>query len=274
MSGPGLQIISKDLGTGQVTGDIGRVVEGYGGALGQMTQEVLRMMRESKIHVVWLFDESESMKDDQKEIRERFYKVYEELGLVAKHDSRVKLSEETLLTSVVSFGERVTEQTSKPTADRDEIKKAIDKIGVDESGKENTCGAIMSTVGKYGQMARRQNRRLVLIVVTDESGDDGEQVEEAIQRCRAYDSPVYFLGHYSVFGYPYAHMRWVDPSSACRTGCESTGVRKLPCRNACSSTACMRDGMCFRAALGPMNRPGSPGRPVESSLCSPGMKTI
>ena len=213
MTLPGLNIISKDLGSGQVTGDVGRVVEGYGAALGQMTQELLRLMRESKVHVVWLFDESDSMKDDQKEIRERFYKVYEELGLVQKQDAKLKMSDEILLTSVMSFGKGINEHTvsMKPTANVEEIKKAIDKIAIDESGLENTCGAITAAVSKYQQMAARQKRKLVVIVVTDESGDDGEHVEETIQRCKSADAPVYVLGHYSVFGYPYARVRWVDP---------------------------------------------------------------
>jgi hypothetical protein len=211
MTVPGLNIISKDLGSGQVTGEVGRVVEGYGAALGQMTQELVRLMRESKVHVVWLFDESDSMKDDQKEIRERFYKVYEELGLVQKTDAKLKVSDEILLTSVMSFGEKINEHTSKPTSNVEEIKRAIDNIKVDESGLEKTCGAIGAVVSKFAQGAIRQKRKLVIIVVTDESGDDGEHVEEAIQRCRSVDAPVYVLGHYSVFGYPYARLRYVDP---------------------------------------------------------------
>lgn len=211
MTVPGLNMISKDLGSGQVTGEVGRVVEGYGAALGQMTQELVRLMRESKVHVVWLFDESDSMKDDQKEIRERFHKVYDELGLVQKSDTKLKLSDEILLTTVVSFGEKVTEHTSKPTSNVEDIKKAIDDIKIDESGKEYTCAAIMSAVSKYQQGSVRQKRKLVLIVVTDESGDDGQLVEEAIDRCKKSDTPVYVLGHYSVFGYPYARMSWVDP---------------------------------------------------------------
>ena len=208
---PGLKTISQDLGSGQVTGDIGRVVEGYGAALGQMTQELVRLMREQKVLVVWLFDESESMKDDQKEIRERFYKVYEELGLVQKSDAKLKVSDEILLTSVMSFGEHVHEHTSKPTSNVDEIKKAIDKIQVDESGLENTCAAIHAAVTKYREAARSQRRKLVLIVVSDESGDDGKNVEETIETCKRIKAPVYVLGHYSVFGYPYAHVRWIDP---------------------------------------------------------------
>lgn len=211
MTVPGLNIISKDLGTGQVTGETGRVVEGYGAALGQITQELVRLMRESKVHVVWLFDESESMTDDQKEIRERFYKVYEELGLVQRSDSKLKNSDEILLTSVMSFGKGINEHTQKPTANADEIKAAIDRIKVDESGLENTCAAITSAVSKYAAGANRQKRKLVVIVVSDESGDDGEHVEEAIQRCKSAEAPVYILGRYSVFGYPYARLKWVDP---------------------------------------------------------------
>jgi hypothetical protein len=211
MTVPGLNIISQDLGSGQVTGEVGRVVEGYGAALGQMTQELVRLMRESKVHVVWLFDESDSMTDDQKEIRERFYKVYEELGLVQKQDSKLKLSDEILLTSVMSFGKGVNEHTPKPTANVEDIKKAIDNIKVDESGLENTCSAINAVLGKYAAGAARQKRKLVVILVTDESGDDGEHVEETIQRCKSTDTPVYVLGHYSVFGYPYARLRYIDP---------------------------------------------------------------
>jgi hypothetical protein len=211
MNVPGFNVIGKDLGTGQVTGETGRVVEGYGAALGQITQELVRLMRESRVHVVWLFDESDSMTDDQKEIRERFYKVYEELGLVQKHDSKLKASDEVLLTSIMSFGKGITEHTQKPTANSDDIKAAIDKIKVDKSGLENTCAAITSAVGKYGASASRQKRRLIVIVVSDESGDDGEHVEEAIQRCKSADAPVYIMGRYSVFGYPYARLKWVDP---------------------------------------------------------------
>lgn len=213
MTVPGLNIISKDLGTGQVSGETGRVVEGYGAALGQMTQELVRMMREQRVLVIWLFDESDSMKDDQKEIRERFYKVYEELGLVQKQDAKLKASDETLLTSIMSFGKGIEEHTvsMKPTSNIDEIKKAIDKIKVDESGLENTCQAITAAVGKYQQFASRSKRKLVLIVVSDESGDDGEKIEETIHRCKTADAPVYVLGHYSVFGYPYARTKWIDP---------------------------------------------------------------
>lgn len=208
---PGAQFVAEDLGTGVIKGDVGRVVDGYGTALSQLTQELVRLMREQKLMVVWLFDESESMRDDQKEIRDKFHKVYEELGLVAKSDSKLRLTDEVLLTSIWGFGDNFTEQTKQPTAKIAEIREAIDKIGVDGSGTENMCKAISSAISKYGPIAQRQRRRLALVVVSDESGDDGEMVEDAIERARKVKSPIYILGRYSAFGYPYARMTWTDP---------------------------------------------------------------
>lgn len=175
---PGAQFVAEDLGTGVIKGDVGRVVDGYGTALSQLTQELVRLMREQKLMVVWLFDESESMRDDQKEIREKFHKVYEELGLVAKSDSKLRLTDEILLSSIWSYGENFTEHTKQPTAKVAEVREAIDKIGIEESGKENMCKAITAAISKYGPIAQRQRRRMAIIVVSDESGDDGEKVED------------------------------------------------------------------------------------------------
>ena len=42
-----------------------------------MTQELIRMMRSNRLHVVWLFDESESMKDDQQDLKARIAEALE-----------------------------------------------------------------------------------------------------------------------------------------------------------------------------------------------------
>src|SRR5690606_25114954 len=105
---PGDSMVGVDLGEGQVSGEVGAFVEGYGAALGQMTQELIRLMREQRVMVVWLFDESESMKDDQKEIRDKFHEVYEELGIVTKKDEALKKrGGDILLTSIVAFGKDI-----------------------------------------------------------------------------------------------------------------------------------------------------------------------
>lgn len=208
---PGLDIIASDLGPGQVSGEVGRVVEGYGAALGQITQELIRLMREEKVLAVWLFDASESMEDDIREVRDNFHKVYEELGIATRQDDKIKNVQDPILTSICTFNTNAVELTAKPTSDLKLIRAAIDKIKKDDSGDENFCRAVYQVIDKYGRMAKTQQRKLVIIMASDESGDDGDKIEEAIEACKKSNTSVYFLGRYSVFGFPYARMKWVDP---------------------------------------------------------------
>ncbi|MBM80920.1 MAG: hypothetical protein CMJ78_10040 [Planctomycetaceae bacterium] len=94
------------------------------------------------LHVVWLFDESPSMKDDQQEIRKLFGKVFEELAMLPEPagdaDSR-------MLTSMFGFSDRIHQMTRQPTAKLSEIRKAIDRLPVATNGEEATCLAVVRT---------------------------------------------------------------------------------------------------------------------------------
>ncbi len=242
-------LLAADLGEREVSGETGAIVEGYQAALSRITQELIRLMREKPLLVVWLFDESESMKDDQAEIRENFHKVYEELGIVIEQDAAAREDEdasnnekspskgaknesneseenskparkkrrssrresETLLTAISGFGASIHKLTEQPTADIQAIREAIDKIAVDESGTESMCQAISTVLDEYRSAAQNGKRRVVLIVVSDESGDDGGHVEEAIAKAKHLNAPIYFLGREAIFGYPFARLRWKDP---------------------------------------------------------------
>lgn len=209
---PGTADAGMDLGEGEVTGEVGAVVSGYGPAMSRLTQELIRLMRQEKILVVWLFDQSDSMKDDQEEIAGKFHKVYEELGIASKQDKKLNsIRDEVLQTVIAAYGEKLSLITKEPTADVPAIQAAIQKIPIDESGKENLCAAISATVDMFARRTGRDDRKLVIIVVSDESGDDGQGVEVAIEKAKRIKSPVYILGRESVFGYPYARIRWKDP---------------------------------------------------------------
>ncbi len=214
--GPVNMLSSSELATemggqGEVEGEVGAMVPGYGAALSRITQELVRMMREQRVLVVWLFDESESMKDDQEEIRQNFHKVYDELGLAQKEVQELRRGKEILLTSIVSYGAEPHLLTPKPTSDVEEIKAAIGKIPIDESGKENMCQTIMSEIARHRSVAVRDKRKMVVIVVSDESGSDGQYVENALNEANKAKAPIYVLGREAIFGYPYARVRWQDP---------------------------------------------------------------
>lgn len=210
ITAPGEDILGKDLGVGEVTGEVGAVVDGYGTAMSRISKELIRIMREEKLMVVWLFDESGSMKDDQKEIRDNFNKIYGELGIAAKQEAKTRERDQTLLTTILSYGATVHVHTPKPTTDLKVVQEAITKIPEDKSGLENMCQTVSATIDKYAIMARKQDRRLCIVVVSDESGDDGVGVEEVITRAKRAKTPIYILGRESVFGYPYARQIWYD----------------------------------------------------------------
>lgn len=207
-------VMAAELGEGEITGEVGSMVQGYGQAMGIITQEIIRMMRQEKVTVIWMFDESGSLEDDREEIRNNYMRVYEELGIASKQDKDLKRGGEMLLTAVTSYGKTIHEHTKRPTSDPALVKAAIDKVPTDESGEENMCRSVTAVMNKYKRMAIQGKRKLAVIVVSDESGDDGDYVEEAILAAKAAKAPIYVMGRESMFGYPYARQRWTYEDKA------------------------------------------------------------
>ena len=156
--------------------------------------------------MIWLFDESGSMKDDQRAVKEKFGRVAGELNLNVPED----MKSPPLNHVVVGFGEGLHPEISKPTANVSAIAKAIDRLPVDPSGTEKTCEAITRVVNEYAKQMR-DGRRMLLVLVTDESGDDGQNVEEARQALVSNGVPLYVTGRQSLFGYDRAHLLYIDP---------------------------------------------------------------
>lgn len=221
---------TRDLGGGGgLVGDVTVETGSIGEALDQLAREILRHLNDHKLLVVWLFDESYSMKDDQQAVRERFDAVSSALKLNLDAD---KKSAGALLHSIVGFGAQTDPLLPKPTGDIDQIARAIEKIPTDMTGLERTCAAIQATIEGYSQFVNR-DRRMLLVVVTDESGDDGDQIEAARQAAVSRNVPIYVIGRQAVFGSPTARLRYKDPVTGdeywpeIRRGPESPGPESL-----------------------------------------------
>ncbi len=196
----------NDLGM-ESPGDPSAVVDGYKPAMDRITQELLVMLAKGPVLVTWLFDQSESMKNDQQEIRDNIEEIYAEMKLTSADDG------DQLLTAVASFGAEVAMHTRRPTNDLDAVRNAIDEVPVDQSGVESMCQAVVEVVRQQRKFAVQGRRQLALILVTDESGDDTERIEEAIDAAREANCRVYVLGREAVFGYPYVHVVWTDETT-------------------------------------------------------------
>ncbi len=191
-------------------GDPRAIVGDYQEALDRITREIMWMLDRNEVLVVWCFDQSNSMKDDQQEIKKRIDRIYQELGLLDT------ASDERLLTSVVSYGKGFVVHTPKPTSDLKEIRKAIDVVPIDESGEEIMCEAVGRAIANYREFARKGKRKMALILVSDESGNrenNYQYLEQAIAEAKASKCTVFALGREAVFGYPKAFMRWRHPQT-------------------------------------------------------------
>jgi len=184
------------------------VVDDYQQVMDRITSEILKMLEESKVLVVWCFDESISMKDDQQEISQRIERVYAELGLSEKAGG------DMLTTGVASFGQGFHLHTKRPTNDVELVRRAINAVPVDNSGLEMTMQAVSMSLAAHAKYAKGSKRKVALILVTDESGEMEPNIkflESTVAEAKSVNCKVFVLGREAVFGYPYAHMRWKHP---------------------------------------------------------------
>jgi hypothetical protein len=216
-----------------VKGMTGVGTTGTDGAVDRITYEILRSMEEKPTLVVWFFDQSGSLQKRRQEIRDRFERIYQELGIVqnsgqmpsSQHETTAAEPTETqdlsdddqpLLTSIFAFGQNVHLVTPKPTADIVQIRAAIDSISQDDSGVERVFSALYKAVDKFksyrsSRSGRGAERNVLFIAVTDERGDDANGLETTIRECKKYAIPVYVIGVPAPFGRDVTYVKYVDP---------------------------------------------------------------
>lgn len=144
--------------------------------------------------VVWLLDQSASDHANIVDLGEQLSAPYAELTKAQPAES------DELLTAVVTFGEKVEFTIDPPTADSARVIEAMTQIKVDESAKEMTFSAVKAAVEKFLPFRTKQGREVILIVVTDEAGDDAEMVDSVVSVPRRRGIPVYVLGVPAPFG--------------------------------------------------------------------------
>lgn len=202
-----------------VRGMTGVGVTGTEGAVDRITYELLQAIEQRPTLVVWIFDSSVSMVTRRKEIRDRFDRIYEQLGIVQEEKRKRNgpgFGDDSLITSIVSFGNDVQFMTKKPTSNLSEIQSAIDNIEIDESGVEMVFHAVKTVADKYKTMrtsrgASDPERNVILITITDERGDDIQMAEEAIAVCKKFGIQSHVLGVPAPFGREFTYIKFVDP---------------------------------------------------------------
>jgi hypothetical protein len=182
--------------------------EGVGGAIDRLTWEITASLHEHKTTVVWLFDQSLSLKERRDMIADRFENVYRQLENLEDKEK----DKGALLTMAATYGEGFKLLTDKPVEDYKTLIPKVRAIPDDPSGKENVFAAVNQLVIKL-KKDRDKKRSILIFIITDEKGDDAEKnLEDTIQVCRRQGIKVYTVGNAALFGREKGYVAWKYPT--------------------------------------------------------------
>lgn len=168
-----------------------------GGVLDRLTIEIANNAKNNDLNVIWLFDASISLSKQREDIRDRFEKIIQEIGMDSFSHS--------IKHTICSFGSSLSIINSDPTNDTDILYRSIDSIALDETGIENIFGSIEQLCKQY------KTTRNMIVVFTDEVGDDLNLLDKTVVEARRKGTRIYVVGPPAPFGLSSIQFKYVDP---------------------------------------------------------------
>ncbi len=218
-----------------VKGTVGVAATGATGAVDRITQEIVTSLESRRTLVVWMFDRSASLLRQREQIVQHLDQVYEELSMLeaAGAEAFAKHSDIPLLSQIVAFGETYEFAFREPTDSLLQIKNAVRSIQTDTSGIENVFSAVAGAVEKYRGLRRAKaggepERNVLIVIISDEAGDDLDMLDAAVAACQKTQIPVYVVGVPAPFGRQETEVKWVDPDPEYDQTPQWTTVRQGP----------------------------------------------
>lgn len=195
-----------------IRGNGAELVGGVEGAVDRIAVEILRHLERGRTLVVWAFDASGSLQAERQRLGKHIETIYTHINQL---DENHLSAERGLLTMVVAFGHDRQALLARPTSTLSEIQEAIGRVPLDETGVETTFTTVAEAVNHWGRYKDAENHiyHTMVIVVTDEIGDDEDRLEDAIALAQRAKVPIYVLGSQAVFGRIYGYMDYTDPKT-------------------------------------------------------------
>jgi hypothetical protein len=184
------------------------------GAVDRIAEEILRRLEKGRTLVVWAFDASGSLQAERERLAKHIETVY---AHISQLDDKNLAGDGGLLTEVVAFGHDRKVMTPSPTDDLATIASAIRAVPLDTTGIESTFTTVLDIVHKWGHYrdSKGNGYKTMIIVVTDEVGDDEDRLEQAIEAATKNRPPipVYVLGSQAIFARTEGRMNYTDPKT-------------------------------------------------------------
>ena len=191
--------------------NVGVAATGASGAIDRLSLEIARSLEDAPTTVCWVFDQSVSLAGQRQEIASRLKRVFRELSHDSQGDAPAGLTN-----LVLAYGQRFKFIVNKPTRVSSEVVEAIQGIEVDNSGVEKTFTAIRAAAERLSATHRVGRSNGMIIVFTDEVGDDQSLADQVATICRRLGVSVCVVGVPAPFGQRFIEMKYVefDPTYA------------------------------------------------------------
>ena len=191
--------------------NVGVAATGASGAIDRLSLEIARSLEDAPTTVCWVFDQSVSLAGQRQEIASRLKRVFHELSHDSEGDTPAGLTN-----LVLAYGQRFQFIVNKPTRVSGEVVEAIQGIEVDNSGVEKTFTAIRAAADRLNAIRRVGRSNGMIVVFTDEVGDDQSLADQVATVCRRLGVSVCVVGVPAPFGQRFVEMKYVefDPTYA------------------------------------------------------------
>ncbi|HBB75621.1 MAG TPA: hypothetical protein DC048_14380 [Planctomycetaceae bacterium] len=186
----------------KIRGDSAVGTDGASGAVDRLTLEIAASLDKKDTTVCWVFDQSVSLAGQRRDIASRLTRVLEEL------DASGSRRRSELFHLIYAYGDRVNPVIDRPTRDGQAVVDAIESIPIDDSGVELTFTAVRTAARKAQEV--RAGRNVMLVVFTDEVGNDEQLADETAEYCRRMGIRVYVVGVPAPFGRRQVEIKFVE----------------------------------------------------------------
>ena len=157
--------------------------------------------------VVWMFDRtasSQKLTTAAISAATEYYDSSEIRRLSLAKDQR-------FLTSVIAYDEKVDFLLDPPSDDWQSVRAALGSVVAVEGGREMTFSAIQQALDKFQALRTTERREVVLILVTDEVGDDQQLCDQLMVAMEKAAIPLYVIGSPAPWGQANPFVPSVDP---------------------------------------------------------------
>jgi len=165
-------------------------------AVRKITAAVQASLEVAPTLVVWMFDRTPSasrLVTDGVAAARTMYDVPEIRHATLSNDQK-------LLTAVVAFDREADFLTETPVGDWQQVRAAFDKVQLVDGGKELTFAALQKALDKFLPLRTQDRREIVFVLVTDEAGNDADQVDGIVDIVKKNSIPVYVIGSPAPWG--------------------------------------------------------------------------